>query len=115
MLAAGILLLLFLFVTPTILLSSAQSAQNSSQKNKTTTGVNAPAPAAPIGNLQQLSKALGNNSQIIKGNINIDNPNASKAAKAQQKVTTGTPTSGLATTPTKGEPKNFVAGPPNST
>lgn len=39
----------------------------------------------------------------------MGNPNASKAASAQQKITSGTPTSGLASNPTKGEPKDFVA------
>ena len=109
--AAGAIILSLLFLTLTILLLSTQEktaqAQNSSQMNKSKSGINTP--AAPIGNVQQLSKALGNNSQILKGNANIGNPNASKAASAQQKITSGTPTSSLKSNPTKGEPKNFAA------
>ena len=108
--AAGTITLAILFLTLTFVVSSTQEkttiqAQKSSQINKSNGGT----PAAPIGNLQQLSKALGNNSQVIKGNVNIGNPNASKAASAQQKITSGTPTSGLASSPTRGEPKDFVA------
>ena len=108
--------LALLVLTLTFLLLSTQEkttvqAQKSSQMNESKSGVNAPAPPPPppIGNVQQLSKALGNNSQILKGNVNIGNPNASKAASAQQKIASGTQTSGLASSPTKAEPKNFVA------
>ena len=66
--------------------------QSQSQSNRTKSANNA---ATPIGNVQQLSKALGNNSKILANNTNIGNPNAGKAASAQQKITSGTPTNGL--------------------
>jgi len=112
----GIITIALVLVTQLSLLSLVQEyaitqAQktNQSQANKTKTSTNATTAVAPIGNVQQLQKALGNNSQIVKGNINIGNPNSSKAASAQQKVTSGTPTSGLTSNPTKGQPENFVA------
>lgn len=110
--AAGTITLALLSLTLAFLISSTQEkiavqAQNSSKINNSNSA-NIPS-APPIGNVQQLSKAIGNNSQILKGNVNIGNPNASKAASAQQKITSGTPTSGLASNPTKGEPKDFVA------
>ncbi len=40
--------------------------------------------ATPVGNVQQLSKALGNNTKILTSNANIGNPNAGKAASAQR-------------------------------
>ena len=83
-------------------LANAQSPktnQSQSQSNKTkSAGTIAP----PIGNVQQLSKALGNNTKIISNNTNIGNPNAGKAAQSQQKVTSGTPKNGLPSNPTKG-------------
>jgi hypothetical protein len=74
--------------------------QAQSQTNKTK-NANATA-AAPIGNAQQLSKALGNNNKIIANNTSIGNPNAGKAASGQEKVTAGTPANGLPSNPTKG-------------
>ena len=65
--------------------------------------------APPIGNVQQLSKALGNNSKILANNTNIGNPNAGNAASAQQKITSGTPTNGLSSNPTKGSQKTPAA------
>jgi hypothetical protein len=83
-------------------LANAQSQktnQSQSQSNKTkSAGTIAP----PIGNVKQLSKALGNNTKIISNNTNIGNPNAAKAAQSQQKVTSSTPKNGLASNPTKG-------------
>ncbi|MDP9287401.1 MAG: hypothetical protein M3P08_04305 [Thermoproteota archaeon] len=76
---------------------------NQSQTNKTKYA-NATA-ATPIGNVQQLSKALGNNTKILTSNANIGNPNAGKAASAQQKVTPDTPTNGLTSNPTKAPTK----------
>jgi hypothetical protein len=46
--------------------------QSQSQTNKTK-NTNATAAALPIGNAQQLSKAIGNNSNIIANNTNIGN------------------------------------------
>jgi hypothetical protein len=76
--------------------------QSQSQSNKTKSANTA---APPIGNVQQLSKALGNNSKILANNTNIGNPNADKAASAQEKITSGTPTTGLSSNPTKGSQK----------
>ncbi len=76
--------------------------QSQSQSNKTTSANTA---APPIGNVQQLSKALGNNSEILSNNTNIGNPNAGKAASAQEKITSETPTNGLSSNPTKGSQK----------
>lgn len=83
-------------------LANAQN-QSQSQSNKTkSAGTIAP----PIGNVKQLSKALGNNTKILTNNTNIGNPNASKAASAQQKVTSPTPKNALPTNPTgKGSQK----------
>jgi hypothetical protein len=82
--------------------------QSQSQSNKTKSAITA---APPIGNVQQLSKALGNNSKILANNTNIGNPNAGKAASAQEKITSGTPTTGLSSNPTKGSQKTpSVAG-----
>jgi hypothetical protein len=81
---------------------SQKTNQSPSQSNKTKSA-NATAP--PIGNVQQLSKALGNNSKVLGNNTNIGNPNAGKAASAQQKITSGTPTNGLPSNPTKGSQK----------
>ncbi|MRN41389.1 MAG: hypothetical protein FIO02_10155 [Nitrosopumilales archaeon] len=80
--------------------------QSQSQSNKTKSANTA---APPIGNVQQLSKALGNNSKILANNTNIGNPNAGKAASAQQKITSGTPTNGLSSNPTKGSQKTPAA------
>jgi hypothetical protein len=76
-----------------------KSNQTVAQSNKTKSAI-------PIGNVQQLSKALGNNAKIIANNTNIGNPNAGKAASAQQKVTSPTPKNGLPSNPTKGSHKN---------
>jgi hypothetical protein len=83
-------------------LANAQN-QSQSQSNKTkSAGTIAP----PIGNVKQLSKALGNNTKILTNNTNIGNPNASKAASAQQKVTSPTPKNALPSNPTgKGSQK----------
>jgi hypothetical protein len=83
-------------------LANAQN-QSQSQSNKTK-GAGTIAP--PIGNVKQLSKALGNNTKILTNNTSIGNPNASKAASAQQKVTSPTPKNALPTNPTgKGSQK----------
>ena len=66
--------------------------------------------APPIGTVQQLSKALGNNTKIISNNTNIGNPNVGKAASAQQKVTSPTAKNGLPSNPTKGSQKSSGAG-----
>ena len=81
--------------------------QSQSQSNKTKSANTA---VPPIGNVQQLSKALGNNSKILANNTNIGNPNAGKSASAQQKITSGTPTNGLSSNPTKGSQKTPAAG-----
>jgi hypothetical protein len=81
--------------------------QSQSQSNKTKSANTA---APPIGNVQQLSKALGNNSKILANNTNIGNPTAGKAASAQEKITSGTPTNGLSSNPTKGSQKTPAAG-----
>ena len=90
-----------------------KSNQTQSQSNNKTKSTNNPAP--PIGNVQQLSKALGNNSKIIANNTNIGNPNAGKAASAQQKVTSPTPKNGLPSNPTKGSQKGGSSSQQNKT
>ncbi len=88
------------------LMANAQgqkSNQTVAQSNKTKSASNS---APPIGNVQQLSKALGNNTKIIANNTNIGNPNAGKAASAQQKVTSPTAKNGLPSNPTKGSQKS---------
>ena len=82
--------------------TSKGSAQNQSAKQSQTNKTKSMNATKPIGNVQQLSKALGNNSKIISNNTNIGNPNAGKAASAQQKVTSPTPKNGLPSNPTKG-------------
>ena len=53
------------------------------------------ASAPPIGNIKQLSKAVGNNSKILSSNAKIGtNPNFT-----QSKITAATPTNGLASNP----------------
>jgi hypothetical protein len=90
--------------------ANAQSASQS-QKSKTK-NTNATAATPPVGNVKQLSKALGNNTKMLTSGANIGNPTASKAASAQQKVTAGTPTTGLPSNPTKGssKPSNPASG-----
>jgi hypothetical protein len=83
-----------------------KSNQMVAQSNKTKSASNS---APPIGNVQQLSKALGNNTKIIANNTNIGNPNAGKAASAQQKVTAPTAKNGLPSNPTKGSQKNAAS------
>lgn len=101
---AATVIVMSLFSATTLLsLEFAASAgaqkTNQSQSNKTkTAGTIAP----PIGNVKQLSKALGNNTKIISNNTKIGNPNATKAAQSQQKVTSSTPKNGLPSNPTKG-------------
>jgi hypothetical protein len=77
--------------------------QSQSQSNKTNS-------SPPIGNTQQLTKALGNNSKTLANNTNIGNPNAGKAASAQQKITSGTPANGLQSNPTNGSQKTTASG-----
>jgi hypothetical protein len=109
-LAAAIIAISLL--TTTILMSPPYSTSayaqnqktNQSQTNKTKNA------APPIGNVQQLSQALGNNSKILANNTNIGNPNAGKAASLQQKVTSGTPTNSLPSNPTKGPTKAGSGG-----
>jgi hypothetical protein len=60
--------------------------------------------------LSTCPKALGNNSKVLANNTNIGNPNAGKAASAQQKVTSRTPTNGLPSNPTKGSQKTAATG-----
>ncbi|PWU79346.1 MAG: hypothetical protein DLM72_17860 [Candidatus Nitrosopolaris wilkensis] len=81
-------------------------SQSQTNKTKNTTAT----AAAPIGNVQQLSQALGNNSKIIANNTNIGNPNAGKAASSQEKITSGTPANGLPSNPTKGPTKGAAGG-----
>ena len=88
-------------LSATILLSLQYSFSANAQSSSKTNNTNATA-AAPIGNVQQLSKTLGNNTKMLTNGTNIGNPNASKAASAQQKVTAGTPATGLPSNPTKG-------------
>ena len=96
LLSAGAILSQYSFLANA---QSPKTNQSQSQSNKTkSAGTIAP----PIGNVQQLSKALGNNSKIISNNTSIGNPNAGKAAQSQQKVTAGTPKNGLPSNPTKG-------------
>jgi hypothetical protein len=100
LLSAGILLSLQYSLSAIAL--NQKTNQSQSQSNKTKSANTA---APPIGNVQQLSKALGNNSKILANNTNIGNPNADKAASAQEKITSGTPTTGLSSNPTKGSQK----------
>jgi hypothetical protein len=74
------------------------NAQNSTQ-SQTTKAKSTNASAPPIGNIQQLSKAVGNNSKILSSNVKIgNNPNFT-----QPKITSATPPNGLASNPTKGK------------
>ncbi len=66
---------------------------NQSQTNKEK-GTNV---TAPIGNVKQLSKALGNNTKILASNAMI----GAKPNMTQPKITTGTPSNGLTSNPTK--------------
>jgi hypothetical protein len=98
---AAAIVAISLLTTTTILMSPPHSSSvyaqnqktNQSQTNKTNNA------APPIGNVQQLSQALGNNSKILANNTNIGNPNAGKAASAQEKVTSGTPSNSLPSNP----------------
>lgn len=105
LLSAGILLSLQYSLSANA--QNPKTNQSQSQSNKTKSANTA---VPPIGNVQQLSKALGNNSKILANNTNIGNPNAGKAASAQQKITSGTPTNGLSSNPTKGSQKTPAAG-----
>ena len=96
LLSAGILLSLQYSLSANA--QNQKTNQSQSQSNKTKSANTA---APPIGNVQQLSKALGNNSKILANNTNIGNPNAGKAASAQEKITSGTPTNGLSSNATK--------------
>jgi hypothetical protein len=102
LLSASLLLSLQYSLSANAQSQKTKQPQSQSQSNKTKSA-NTTAP--PIGNVQQLSKALGNNSKVLANNTNIGNPNAGKAASAQQKVTSGTPTNGLSSNPTKGSKK----------
>ena len=104
LLSAGILLSLQYSLSANA--QNQKSNQSQLQSNKTKSANNS---APPIGNVQQLSKALGNNSKVLANNTNIGNPNAGKAASAQQKITSGTPTNGLPSNPTKGSQKTSAA------
>jgi hypothetical protein len=105
LLSAGILMSLQYSLSANA--QNQKTNQSQSQSNKTKSANTA---VPPIGNVQQLSKALGNNSKILANNTNIGNPNAGKAASAQQKITSGTPTNGLSSNPTKGSQKTPAAG-----
>ncbi|MDQ6666907.1 MAG: DUF488 domain-containing protein [Thermoproteota archaeon] len=59
--------------------------------------------------LTMFGLGVGNNSKILANNTNIGNPNAGKAASAQEKITSGTPTNGLSSNPTKGSQKTPAA------
>jgi hypothetical protein len=95
-----------------VLVSLEYSTIAFAQKQNTNKTKNATATTAtpPIGNVQQLSKALGNNSKIIANNTSIGNPNAGKAASSQEKVGSGTPANGLPSNPTKGPIKGAAGG-----
>src|SRR5215469_1840936 len=101
--ATTIIITISLFSAATLLslqgsiLANAQN-QNSTQSQATKTkSTNASAP--PIGNIKQLSKAVGNNSKILSNNTKIGtNPNFT-----QSKITAATPPNGLASNPTKGK------------
>jgi hypothetical protein len=88
--------------------ANAQNQKTNQSQSQIAKSANTAVP--PLGNVQQLSKALGNNSKILANNTNIGNPNAGKAASAQQKITSGTPTNGLSSNPTKGSQKTPAAG-----
>ena len=107
LLSASLLLSLQYSLSANAQSQKTKQPQSQSQSNKTKSA-NTTVP--PIGNVQQLSKALGNNSKVLANNTNIGNPNAGKAASAQQKVTSGTPTNGLPSNPTKGSQKTASTG-----
>jgi hypothetical protein len=76
-------------------LSLQGGAQNQSQTTKAKS-TNASAP--PIGNIQQLSQAVGNNSKILSSNAKVGtNPNFT-----QPRITAATPPNGLTSNPIKG-------------
>jgi hypothetical protein len=84
------------------ILANAQN-QNSTQ-SQTTKAKSTNASAPPIGNIQQLSKAVGNNSKILSSNAKIGiNPNFT-----QPKMTAATPPNGLASNP-KGKSSNSTS------
>jgi type II secretory pathway pseudopilin PulG len=83
-----------------------KSNQSQSQSNKTTSANNS---APPIATCNNYRKPWENNSKVLANNTNIGNPNAGKAASAQQKITSGTPTNGLPSNPTKGSQKTSAA------
>jgi hypothetical protein len=79
--------------------SLSANAQNQKTNQSQTSKIKSTdSSAAPIGNVQQLSKAIGNNTKILSSNAKIgSNPNFT-----QPKITAGTPTNGLISNPTKG-------------
>jgi hypothetical protein len=88
-----------LFSAATLLSLQDSDLANAQNQSQTTKAKSTNASAPPIGNIQQLSKAVGNNSKILSNNAKIGiNPNFT-----QSKITAATPPNGLASNPTKGK------------
>ncbi|MGC2572127.1 MAG: hypothetical protein WA364_11505 [Candidatus Nitrosopolaris sp.] len=86
-----------LFSAATLLSLQDNVLANAQNQSQTTKAKSTNASAPPIGNIQQLSKAVGNNSKILSSNVKIgSNPNFT-----QPKVTAATPPNGLTSNPTK--------------
>jgi hypothetical protein len=88
-----------LFSAATLLSLQDSLLANAENQSQTTKAKSANASAPPIGNIKQLSKAVGNNSKILSSNAKIGtNPNFT-----QPKITAATPPNGLASNPTQGK------------
>ena len=94
-----------LFSAATLLSLQDSVLANAENQSQTTKAKSANASAPPIGNIKQLSKAVGNNSKILSSNAKIGtNPNFT-----QSKITGATPPNGLASNPTNGKSSNSVS------
>ena len=99
-----------LFSAATLLSLQDSVLANAQNQSQTTKAKSANASAPPIGNIKQLSKAVGNNSKILSSNAKIGtNPNFT-----QSKITAATPPNGLASNPTKGKSSNSTSSEPSS-
>ena len=100
-----------LFSAATLLSLQDSVLANAQNQSQTTKAKSANASAPPIGNIKQLSKALGNNSKILSSNAKIGtNPNFT-----QSKITAATPPNGLTSNPTKGKSSsNSTSSEPSS-
>ncbi len=102
---ATIIVMSLLSATTLLSLQSSLSV-NAQNQSQTTKAKSTNASAAPIGNIKQLSKAIGNNTKILAGNAKIgSNPNFT-----QPKITAPTPPNGLISNPTKGKSTTMQAG-----